>query len=139
MCAISYTILSSSRTNYRMDAMIIAEIGDFSRFASPDKIVAYAGFSPSTFHSGQLDAAYAHMEKCGSRFLRNAPNNVAKYVSTRIRHLLNILLKNEPKANISSIYCNNRIFCYNIFDSLNYIVLHLYQNSSKKIILLKIL
>ena len=37
--------------------MIIAEIGDFSRFDSPDKILAYAGFSPSTCQSGQLGGA----------------------------------------------------------------------------------
>ena len=30
--------------NYRMGAMIIAEIGDFNRFDSPDKILAYAAF-----------------------------------------------------------------------------------------------
>ena len=48
--------------NYRMGAMIIAEIGDFNRLDSPDKILAYAGFSPSTYQSGQLDGAYSHME-----------------------------------------------------------------------------
>ena len=36
----------------RMGAMILAEIGDFSRFDSPDKILAYAGLSPSTYQSG---------------------------------------------------------------------------------------
>ena len=30
----------------RMGAMILAEIGDFTRFDSPDKILAYAGMSP---------------------------------------------------------------------------------------------
>ena len=29
--------------------MILAEIGDFSRFDSPDKILAFAGLSPSTY------------------------------------------------------------------------------------------
>ena len=50
---------------YRMGAMILAEIGDFSNFDSPDKILAYAGLSPSTYESGKLKAsgAYAHMEK----------------------------------------------------------------------------
>ena len=43
-------------------AMIISEIGDFSRFSSPDKILAYAGFSPSIYQSGKLDNCYAHME-----------------------------------------------------------------------------
>lgn len=36
----------------RMGAMILAEIGDFSRFNSPDQILAYAGLSPSTYQSG---------------------------------------------------------------------------------------
>mgnify|MGYP003092082800 CR=1 FL=1 len=73
-------ILSIPGINYRMGAMIIAEIGDFNRFDSPDKILAYAGFSPSTYQSGQLDGAYSHMEKRGSRYLRYALYNAAKYV-----------------------------------------------------------
>ena len=53
----------------RMGAMILAEIGAFSCFDSPDKILAYAGMSPSTYQSGQLSlsGAYSHMEKRGSR------------------------------------------------------------------------
>jgi len=66
--------------SYRMGAMIIAEIGDFSRFDSADKILAYAGMSPSTYQSGQLDNCYAHMEKRGSRYLRYALYNATKYV-----------------------------------------------------------
>ena len=66
----------------RMGAMILAEIGDFSRFDSPDKILAYAGMSPSTYQSGQLSlsGAYSHMEKRGSRYLRYAIYNATKYV-----------------------------------------------------------
>ena len=65
----------------RMGAMILAEIGDFSRFDSPDKILAYAGMSPSTYQSGQmsLTGAYSHMEKRGSRYLRYALYNATKY------------------------------------------------------------
>ena len=66
----------------RMGAMILAEVGDFSRFDSPDKILAYAGLSPSTYQSGQLSltGAYSHMEKRGSRYLRFALFNATKYV-----------------------------------------------------------
>lgn len=66
----------------RMGAMILAEIGDFSRFDSPDKLLAYAGLSPSTYQSGKLNATgtYAHMEKRGSRYLRYALYNATKYV-----------------------------------------------------------
>jgi transposase len=63
-----------------MGAMILAEVGDFSRFDSPDKILAYAGLSPSTYQSGQLVNGYAHMEKRGSRYLRYAIFNATKYV-----------------------------------------------------------
>ena len=55
MDEINSPILSIPGINYRMGAMIIAEIGDFNRFDSPDKILAYAGLSPSTYQSGQLD------------------------------------------------------------------------------------
>ena len=64
----------------RMGAMILAEVGDFSRFDSPNKVLAYAGLSPSTYQSGQLNNCYAHMEKRGSRYLRFAIYNAAKYV-----------------------------------------------------------
>ncbi|MCD8255683.1 MAG: transposase, partial [Oscillospiraceae bacterium] len=64
----------------RMGAMILAEVGDFSRFDSPDKLLAYAGMSPSTYQSGQLKNCYPHMEKRGSRYLRYALYNATKYV-----------------------------------------------------------
>ena len=73
-------ILTIPGISYRMGAMIIAEIGDFSRFDSADKILAYAGMSPSTYQSGQLNNCYSHMEKRGSRYLRYALYNAAKYV-----------------------------------------------------------
>ena len=63
-----------------MAAMIIAEIGDFSNFSSPDKILAYAGLSPTTYQSGQLTNCYAHMEKRGSSYLRYAIFNATKFV-----------------------------------------------------------
>ena len=65
---------------WRMGAMILAEAGDLSRFASPDKLLAYAGMSPSTYQSGQLKNCFPHMEKRGSRYLRYALYNATKYV-----------------------------------------------------------
>jgi len=64
----------------RMGAMILAELGDVSRFDNPDQILAYAGLSPTTYQSGQLTSSYAHMEKRGSRYLRYALFNAAIYV-----------------------------------------------------------
>ena len=60
--------------------MILAEVGDFSNFDSADKILAYAGLSPTTYQSGQLTNCYSHMEKRGSRYLRYALFNATKYV-----------------------------------------------------------
>ena len=80
MDKINSPILTIPGISYRMGAMIIAEIGDFNRFDSPDKILAYAGMSPSTYQSGHLDNCYAHMEKRGSRYLRYALYNATKYV-----------------------------------------------------------
>ena len=73
-------ILTIPGISYRMGAMIIAEIGDFNRFDSADKILAYAGMSPSTHQSGQLDNCHSRMEKRGSRYLRYALYNATKYV-----------------------------------------------------------
>ena len=64
----------------RMGAMILAEIGDFTRFDSPDQILAYAGLSPSTYQSGQLTSSHSRMEKRGSRYLRYALFNATQYV-----------------------------------------------------------
>ena len=80
MDEINSPILTIPGISYKMGAMIIAEIGDFSRFDSPDKILAYAGMSPSIYQSGQLDNCYAHLEKRGSRYLRYALYNATKYV-----------------------------------------------------------
>ena len=73
-------ILTIPGLSYRMGAMILAEIGDFSRFDSPDKILAYAGLSPSTYQSGKQVNAHSRMEKRGSRYLRYALFNATKYV-----------------------------------------------------------
>ena len=80
MDEINSPILSIPGISYKMGAMIIAEIGDFSRFDSPDKILAYAGLSPTTYQSGQLDSSHSRMEKRGSRYLRYALFNATKYV-----------------------------------------------------------
>ena len=96
-------ILSIPGINYRMGAMIIAEIGDFNRFDSPDKILAYAGFSPSTYQSGQLDGAYSHMEKRGSRYLRYALYNAAKYVCHWDSTFAEYLARKRPKASITTL------------------------------------
>ena len=80
MDKINSPITSVPGISLNIAAMIIAEIGDFNSFDSPDKILVFAGFSPSTYQSSQLNNCYAHMEKRGSRYLRYALYNVTKYV-----------------------------------------------------------
>lgn len=66
---------------FKMAAMIQAEIGDFDRFSSPDKILAFAGLSPTTYQSGNFISSKAKMDKRGSRYLRYALFISAQYVS----------------------------------------------------------
>ena len=67
--------------SFRMAAMIQAEIGDFNNFSSPDKILAFAGLSPTTYQSGNFVSSKAKMDKRGSRYLRYALFISAQYVS----------------------------------------------------------
>ena len=80
MAEIQSPITTIPGIGVRMGAMILAEIGDFSRFDSPDKILAYAGMSPATYQSGRLSLSgtYSHMEKRGSRYLRYALDLLTK-------------------------------------------------------------
>lgn len=77
---INSPILTIPGIGYHMGAMIIAEIGSFSNFDSPDKILAFAGFSPSTYQSGTFTSSHSHMEKRGSKYLRYALYNATKLV-----------------------------------------------------------
>lgn len=77
---INSPILTIPGISYRMGAMILSEIGSFSKFDSPDKILAFAGLSPSTYQSGKLNSSHSHMEKRGSRYLRYALFNATKFV-----------------------------------------------------------
>lgn len=62
-------------------AIIVSEIGDINRFPHPDKLVAFAGLSPSTYQSGQFLGTHAKMEKRGSRHLRYAVMLSAEYAA----------------------------------------------------------
>ncbi len=64
-------------------AMILAEIGDVSRFSSLEKLVAYAGIDASVHQSGEFEAQHMQMSKRGSPHLRQALWQAA---SSAIRH-----------------------------------------------------
>ena len=52
-------------------AVIYAEIGDFAKFSSPEKILAFAGMEPSIYQSGEYNSAHGKMVKRGSKYLRH--------------------------------------------------------------------
>ena len=80
MDSIDSPTLSVPGISYALGSVIVSEVGDFSRFDNPDKLLAFAGCSPSTYQSGQIYSNHAKMEKRGSRYLRWALLNAAKYV-----------------------------------------------------------
>lgn len=51
-------------------ATILAEVGDFSAFSSPNKLVAFFGIDPSVNQSGEFIGIRNKMSKRGSRLLR---------------------------------------------------------------------
>lgn len=73
-------ILTIPGISYRMAAIIIAETENFSNFDSAEKVLAYAGLEPSVYQSGQMTSSHAKMVKRGSKYLRYALFNAAKYV-----------------------------------------------------------
>ena len=82
----------------RMAAMILAEVGAFSHFNSPDKQLACAGMSPSAYSSGQLKNCCTYMEKLGPRHLRCALYNTTKYVWRRVSVFAAYLAKNRTEG-----------------------------------------
>lgn len=92
------TILTIPGIGYTTAASILAEVGDFSNFETPDKILAFAGMSPSTYQSGKLTNCYAHMEKRGSKYLRFALYNATKYVCKWDSNFATYLVKKRSEG-----------------------------------------
>lgn len=92
------TLLTIPGISYSTAAPILAEIGDFSNFETPDKILAFAGMSPSTYQSGQLTNCYAHMEKRGSKYLRFALYNATRFVCIRDKNFSEYLSKKRSEG-----------------------------------------
>lgn len=65
-------LLSIKGIGAALAAAILGEIGDVSRFAGPEKLVAYAGLDPSVYQTGEFVAAEARLSKRGSPYLRRA-------------------------------------------------------------------
>ena len=82
----------------RLAAVIEAVVGDFKRFSSPDKILAFAGLSPSTYQSGKFISQNATMEKRGSRYLRCALFLVAHLVGRYSKTFASYLQKKRDEG-----------------------------------------
>ena len=76
-------------------ATILAEIGDFSAFSKPSKLVAYFGIDPSVMQSGEFTGTRNRMSKRGSKLLRRVLFTIA---------LANIRTKRDKTA------CNPVLF-----------------------------
>ena len=74
------SILSIPGISYTLGAAILAEIGNIQRFASPAKLLAFAGLEPSIYQSGKFVPTSGKMVKRGSPFLRWALIQAAGYV-----------------------------------------------------------
>ena len=78
--ALHSPIMTIPGISYRMAAIIIAETENFINFDSAEQVLAYAGLEPSVYQSGQMTSTHAKMVKRGSKYLRYAIFNAAKYV-----------------------------------------------------------
>ena len=55
-----------------LGAALLAEIGDVQRFATSQKLVAYAGIDATVYQTGEFEGTQQHMSKRGSPYLRRA-------------------------------------------------------------------
>jgi transposase len=65
-------ILTIPGISYTLGAIIVSEIGNIDKFASPTKLLAFEGLDPSVKQSGNFNATTIKMSKRGSKLLRYA-------------------------------------------------------------------
>jgi len=75
------TLMTIPGIGYIYASVIMAEIGDISRFDTPAKLQAFAGLDPTKFESGQFIGKRNKMVKRGSTYLRWALLQAAHSVS----------------------------------------------------------
>ena len=98
-------------------AVILSEIGDATRFSSPEKLVAFSGIDPSIRQSGQFVGNQSHMSKRGSPYLRRAV-----WLASSVAILHNPVMKafyqkkrDEGKAHRTSVGAVCRKLLYTVF------------------------
>lgn len=97
-----------------LGAVILGEIGDIRRFASPAKLVAYAGIDASVTQSGEFEGTHNRMSKRGSPHLRRALF-VASSVAVRFDPDLGAFYqrkRKEGKHHSTGLGAVSRKLCY---------------------------
>ncbi len=77
MREVNSPITSVPGIGFVLGAMILAELGDISRFAKPEKVLSFAGLEPSVYQSGKYTSG-GSMVKRGSPYLRWALSMAAR-------------------------------------------------------------
>ena len=95
-----------------LGAMILAELGDVTRFAAPEKGLAFAGLDPSVYQSGKDTPASGPMVKRGSPKLRWALLMAAR---STIVHNPNIAIYYQKKLSEGKHY---NVICSHIAKKL---------------------
>jgi transposase len=72
MLELDSPILSIPGISFTLGAVILSEIGNIKNFATPSKLLAFAGLDPSCYQSGKFNADRTPMVKHGSSYLRYA-------------------------------------------------------------------
>lgn len=72
MDEINSVILTIPGISYTLGSIILSEIGNIDKFASPTKLLAFEGLDPSVKQSGNFNATIIKMSKHGSKLLRYA-------------------------------------------------------------------
>ena len=84
---------------FRMAAMIFAEVGDFTRFDSPDKLLAYAGSRPQLTSLDNSRIATHTWKSVALDTYATLFTTRPSMSATGIRPLLPILLRSVRRAN----------------------------------------
>lgn len=72
MDELNSVILTIPGISYTLGSIILSEIGNIDKFASPTKLLAFEGLDPSVKQSGNFNATVIKMSKRGSKLLRYA-------------------------------------------------------------------
>ena len=72
MDELNSVILTIPGISYTLGSIILSEIGNIDKFASPTKLLAFEGLDPSVKQSGNFNATIVKMSKRGSKLLRYA-------------------------------------------------------------------